>query len=375
MSFPIDPVINDELKVFEDEGKAVMHRLLQPNVRYFFGPQMFSRIKSILKLEKKLCMAKSKLPNKALDYYCDDLLLEATAIAYPNETGEHISSYASVIKELRDGNFKISTPSEFNDNCKKLSSHQINYDDSELGRYYKNAVQAILNVTNNDEIDCFIRAILLPFLMRSLLRYPEKDNMKMWILSSMLLLSDIDELVVYKTLVNLKKYIAIYESIISREKYSGGEMGTDATHFIMMHLNLLVVTEKEVTAYLENVTKELDRVMRDIESIAQSNCWNKKTVQICELLLINTLLRKQGTSRAELLDALGIKSGNTLTTHINTIKTKMKIIEIREGKFIKYKLELQSSKNILIAPKNTFRGKMIDLVRRQIAWVLEKKSV
>ena len=80
MSFPIDPVINDELKVFEDEGKAVMHRLLQPNVRYFFGPQMFSRIKSILKLEKKLCMAKSKLPNKALDYYCDDLLLEATAI-------------------------------------------------------------------------------------------------------------------------------------------------------------------------------------------------------------------------------------------------------------------------------------------------------
>ena len=53
MSFPIDPVINDELKVFEDEGKAVMHRLLQPNVRYFFGPQMFSRIKSILKLEKK----------------------------------------------------------------------------------------------------------------------------------------------------------------------------------------------------------------------------------------------------------------------------------------------------------------------------------
>ena len=24
MSFPIDPVINDELKVFEDEGKAVM---------------------------------------------------------------------------------------------------------------------------------------------------------------------------------------------------------------------------------------------------------------------------------------------------------------------------------------------------------------
>ena len=57
--------------------------------------------------------------------------------------------------------------------------------------------------------------------------------------------------------------------------------------------------------------------------------------------LINTLLRKQGTSRAELLDALGIKSGNTLTTHINTIKTKMKIIEIREGKFIKYKLELQ----------------------------------
>ena len=180
MSFPIDPVINDELKVFEDEGKAVMHRLLQPNVRYFFGPQMFSRIKSILKLEKKLCMAKSKLPNKALDYYCDDLLLEATAIAYPNETGEHISSYASVIKELRDGNFKISTPSEFNDNCKKLSSRQINYDDSELGRYYKNAVQAILNVTNNDEIDCFIRAILLPFLMRSLLRYPEKDNMKMW---------------------------------------------------------------------------------------------------------------------------------------------------------------------------------------------------
>lgn len=375
MSFPIDPVINDELKVFEDEGKAVMHRLLQPNVRYFFGPQMFSRIKSILKLEKKLCMAKSKLPNKALDYYCDDLLLEATAIAYPNETGEHISSYASVIKELRDGNFKISTPSEFNDNCKKLSSRQINYDDSELGRYYKNAVHAILNVTNNDEIDCFIRAILLPFLMRSLLRYPEKDNMKMWILSSMLLLSDIDELVVYKTLVNLKKYIAIYESIISREKYSGGEMGTDATHFIMMHLNLLVVTEKEVTAYLENVTKELDRVMREIESIAQSNCWNKKTVQICELLLINTLLRKQGTSRAELLDALGIKSGNTLTTHINTIKTKMKIIEIREGKFIKYKLELQSSKNILIAPKNTFRGKMIDLVRRQIAWVLEKKSV
>ena len=118
-------------------------------------------------------------------------------------------------------------------------------------------------------------------------------------------------------------------------------MGTDATHFIMMHLNLLVVTEKEVTAYLENVTKELDRVMREIESIAQSNCWNKKTVQICELLLINTLLRKQGTSRAELLDALGIKSGNTLTTHINTIKTKMKIIEIREGKFIKYKLELQ----------------------------------
>lgn len=341
MSFPIDPVINDELKVFEDEGKAVMHRLLQPNVRYFFGPQMFSRIKSILKLEKKLCMAKSKLPNKALDYYCDDLLLEATAIAYPNETGEHISSYASVIKELRDGNFKISTPSEFNDNCKKLSSRQINYDDSELGRYYKNAVQAILNVTNNDEIDCFIRAILLPFLMRSLLRYPEKDNMKMWILSSMLLLSDIDELVVYKTLVNLKKYIAIYESIISREKYSGGEMGTDATHFIMMHLNLLVVTEKEVTAYLENVTKELDRVMREIESVAQSNCWNKKTVQICELLLINTLLRKQGTSRAELLDALGIKSGNTLTTHINTIKTKMKIIEIREGKFIKYKLELQ----------------------------------
>lgn len=56
---------------------------------------------------------------------------------------------------------------------------------------------------------------------------------------------------------------------------------------------------------------------------------------------LNTLLRKQGTSRAELLDALGIKSGNTLTTHINTIKTKMKIIEIREGKFIKYKLELQ----------------------------------
>ena len=72
-----------------------------------------------------------------------------------------------------------------------------------------------------------------------------KDNMKMWILSSMLLLSDIDELVVYKTLVNLKKYIAIYESIISREKYSGGEMGTDATHFIMMQLNLLVVTEKK----------------------------------------------------------------------------------------------------------------------------------
>ena len=182
MRFPKNPVINDELKVFEDEGKAVMHRLLQPNVRYFFGPQMFSRIKSILKLEKKLCMAKNKLPQKALDYYCDDLLLEAATIAYPNETEDRISSYASMIKELRDENFKISTLSEFNDTCKKLSSRQINYDDSELGRYFKNAVQAILNVTNNDEIDCFIRAILFPFLMRLLLRYPEKDSVKMWIL-------------------------------------------------------------------------------------------------------------------------------------------------------------------------------------------------
>lgn len=341
MRFPKNPVINDELKVFEDEGKAVMHRLLQPNVRYFFGPQMFSRIKSILKLEKKLCMAKNKLPQKALDYYCDDLLLEAATIAYPNETEDRISSYASMIKELRDENFKISTLSEFNDTCKKLSSRQINYDDSELGRYFKNAVQAILNVTNNDEIDCFIRAILFPFLMRLLLRYPEKDSVKMWILSSMLLLSDIDELVVYKTLVNLKKYIAIYENIISREEYSGGEMGTDATHFLLMHLNLLIVTEREVIAYLENMNQELERVTREIETIAQSNSWSKKTVQICELLLINTLLRKQGTSRAELLDALGIKSGNTLTTHINIIKTKMKIIEIREGKFIKYKLGLQ----------------------------------
>lgn len=341
MRFPKNPVINDELKVFEDEGKAVMHRLLQPNVRYFFGPQMFSRIKSILKLEKKLCMAKNKLPQKALDYYCDDLLLEAATIAYPNETEDRISSYASMIKELRDENFKISTLSEFNDTCKKLSSRQINYDDSELGRYFKNAVQAILNVTNNDEIDCFIRAILFPFLMRLLLRYPEKDSVKMWILSSMLLLSDIDELVVYKTLVNLKKYIAIYENIISREEYSGGEMGTDATHFLLMHLNLLIVTEREVIDYLENMNQELERVTREIETIAQSNSWSKKTVQICELLLINTLLRKQGTSRAELLDALGIKSGNTLTTHINIIKTKMKIIEIREGKFIKYKLGLQ----------------------------------
>lgn len=341
MRFSKNPVINDELKVFEDEGKAVMHRLLQPNVRYFFGPQMFSRIKSILKLEKKLCMAKNKLPQKALDYYCDDLLLEAATIAYPNETEDRISSYASMIKELRDENFKISTLSEFNDTCKKLSSRQINYDDSELGRYFKNAVQAILNVTNNDEIDCFIRAILFPFLMRLLLRYPEKDSVKMWILSSMLLLSDIDELVVYKTLVNLKKYIAIYENIISREEYSGGEMGTDATHFLLMHLNLLIVTEREVIDYLENMNQELERVTREIETIAQSNSWSKKTVQICELLLINTLLRKQGTSRAELLDALGIKSGNTLTTHINIIKTKMKIIEIREGKFIKYKLGLQ----------------------------------
>lgn len=341
MRFPKNPVINDELKVFEDEGKAVMHRLLQPNVRYFFGPQMFSRIKSILKLEKKLCMAKNKLPQKALDYYCDDLLLEAATIAYPNETEDRISSYASMIKELRDENFKISTLSEFNDTCKKMSSRQINYDDSELGRYFKNAVQAILNVTNNDEIDCFIRAILFPFLMRLLLRYPEKDSVKMWILSSMLLLSDIDELVVYKTLVNLKKYIAIYENIISREEYSGGEMGTDATHFLLMHLNLLIVTEREVIDYLENMNQELERVTREIETIAQSNSWSKKTVQICELLLINTLLRKQGTSRAELLDALGIKSGNTLTTHINIIKTKMKIIEIREGKFIKYKLGLQ----------------------------------
>lgn len=341
MRFPKNPVINDELKVFEDEGKAVMHRLLQPNVRYFFGPQMFSRIKSILKLEKKLCMAKNKLPQKALDYYCDDLLLEAATIAYPNETEDRISSYASMIKELRDENFKISTLSEFNDTCKKLSSRQINYDDSELGRYFKNAVQAILNVTNNDEIDCFIRAILFPFLMRLLLRYPEKDSVKMWILSSMLLLSDIDELVVYKTLVNLKKYIAIYENIISREEYSGGEMGTDATHFLLMHLNLLIVTEREVIDYLENMNQELERVTREIETIAQSNSWSKKTVQICELLLINTLLRKQGTSRAELLDALGIKSGNTLTTHINIIKTKMKVIEIREGKFIKYKLGLQ----------------------------------
>lgn len=341
MRFPKNPVINDELKVFEDEGKAVMHRLLQPNVRYFFGPQMFSRIKSILKLEKKLCMAKNKLPQKALDYYCDDLLLEAATIAYPNETEDRISSYASMIKELRDENFKISTLSEFNDTCKKLSSRQINYDDFELGRYFKNAVQAILNVTNNDEIDCFIRAILFPFLMRLLLRYPEKDSVKMWILSSMLLLSDIDELVVYKTLVNLKKYIAIYENIISREEYSGGEMGTDATHFLLMHLNLLIVTEREVIDYLENMNQELERVTREIETIAQSNSWSKKTVQICELLLINTLLRKQGTSRAELLDALGIKSGNTLTTHINIIKTKMKVIEIREGKFIKYKLGLQ----------------------------------
>ncbi len=341
MRFPKNPVINDELKVFEDEGKAVMHRLLQPNVRYFFGPQMFSRIKSILKLEKKLCMAKNKLPQKALDYYCDDLLLEAATIAYPNETEDRISSYASMIKELRDENFKISTLSEFNDTCKKMSSRQINYDDSELGRYFKNAVQAILNVTNNDEIDCFIRAILFPFLMRLLLRYPEKDSVKMWILSSMLLLSDIDELVVYKTLVNLKKYIAIYENIISREEYSGGEMGTDATHFLLMHLNLLIVTEREVIDYLENMNQELERVTREIETIAQSNSWSKKTVQICELLLINTLLRKLGTSRAELLDALGIKSGNTLTTHINIIKTKMKIIEIREGKFIKYKLGLQ----------------------------------
>ena len=71
MRFPKNPVINDELKVFEDEGKAVMHRLLQPNVRYFFGPQMFSRIKSILKLEKKLCMAKSngrRLTEKRLGF-------------------------------------------------------------------------------------------------------------------------------------------------------------------------------------------------------------------------------------------------------------------------------------------------------------------
>lgn len=64
-------------------------------------------------------------------------------------------------------------------------------------------------------------------------------------------------------MVNLKKYIAIYENIISREEYSGGEMGTDATHFILMHLNLLIVTEREVTAYLENVNQELDRITRE----------------------------------------------------------------------------------------------------------------
>lgn len=358
-------------------------------------PDLHSKIKSILKNDKKILSLCTKLPNKALSQYANKCLIDEIIITnniegvnstrkeindiLNNPENSHKKRFRGLVNRyflLGQQEMPLKTCQDIRNIYDELVLQEVSEDnpsnapDGKIFRKFGVNVHTVtdkiihtgispeskiieymdkaLSILNNEDIDIFFRISVFHYLFGYIHPFYDGNGRTSRFISSYLLTSELEPLMGYRLSYtikeNLNKYLKAFK-ICNDPKNKG-----DITPFLFMFLDIILLSTEQLVESLQARLEMLNIYSSIIPKLPLGDNNKQKTLYF--LLVQATLFSELGISTTDLLDMLRI-TRSTLTNRLKQIPDGLLIIK-KEKNNKYYSLDLHLiDERIMVEYKKT----------------------
>lgn len=198
-------------------------------------------------------------------------------------------------------------------------------------------MQKSLDILNDAEVDILVMTAIFHYLFGYIHPFYDGNGRLSRFISSYYLTEDLDSLIgnrlSYTIQDNMSDYYKVFK--VCNDPINRG----DVTTFVVMFLGIVKKTEENLLYALAKRHDLYEKYSGVMFEASARDKWDQTTEKLCHMLLISTLLARDGMSKQDLLEELGIKSKTTLNAKLNTLRKYELIEEIKDGRAARYRLD------------------------------------
>lgn len=206
-------------------------------------------------------------------------------------------------------------------------------------------MQKSLSILNDESVDILVRTAIFHYLFGYIHPFYDGNGRLSRFISSYCLSTDLDSLIGSRLSYTIQDNISDYYKMfkICNDPVNKG----DLTPFINMFLEIVLKAEENL---LYALTKRRDLYEENnnlVFELARRDDWDEMTVTLCRSLLISSLFSRNGLNKKYLLKVLHVKSPNTLSSRLDTLRNYGLVLEEKDGRMLYYKLRYERLAEVL----------------------------